>query len=204
MKIFGLTGGIACGKSTVSQHWAQQGLPIIDADLISRKCVDPNTKRGFDALMKIKEVFGPEVFCEDILDRKALGRIVFANQEKKKLLEGILETPYKDIFREEVMRYEEAGFEWVCYDDAMLVEQSNWTLYRPVVVVHVPLNIQMQRLLDRNPVLTSKEAKARVLSQMPSSRRLRYADYAIDNSGSVEETLRTAGVVLREIKSKWA
>jgi dephospho-CoA kinase len=210
MKIFGLTGGIACGKSTVSQHWAQQGLPIVDADLVSRKCVDRNTKRGFDSLMKIREAFGPEVFGEDgrasgpgYLDRKALGRIVFADPEKK-ILEGILEPSYKSILREEMMQHEDAGCEWVCYDNAMLVEQSDWSLYRPVVVVHVPLNIQMQRLLERTPSLTSAEAMARVLSQMPGSRRLKFADYVIDNSGSVEETLLTADVVLREIRSRWA
>lgn len=211
MKIFGLTGGIACGKSTVSQHWAQQGLPIVDADLISRKCVDHNTNRGFDSLMKIREVFGPEVFREDgrasgpgYLDRKALGRIVFTDPEKKKILEGIPEPSYRSILREEMMRHEDAGYEWVCYDNAMLVEQSDWSLYRPIVVVHIPLNIQMQRLLERTPSLTSTEAAARVLSQMPGSRRLKFADYVIDNIGSVEETLLTADVVLREIRSRWA
>lgn len=211
MKVFGLTGGVASGKSTVSRYWAQQGLPIIDADLVSRKCVDPNTERGLEALMKIKGAFGPEVFGEDgrasghgYLDRKALGRIVFADPEKKKILERILEVPYRDIFREEMIQHEKAGVEWVCYDNAMLVEQCDWTVYRPIVVVHIPAELQIKRLLERTPSLTSKDALNRILSQMPSSRKLQYADYVIDNTGTEEDTLRTADVVLREIRKGWA
>lgn len=199
MRIFGLTGGIGCGKSTVSKHWAGQGLPIIDADLLSRQSVSPL----IGTLQQIQKAFGDSVVKDGKLDRSVLGKIVFSDLEKLATLESILQPHYNSFFKDQVEVLEEAGKELACYDNAILIEKFDWEKYRPIVVVHVPMKVQVERIQARNLDMSVTEIKKRIHAQMPGFRRLKYADYVIDNSGTVEETQKQADVVLKQIRERW-
>ena len=195
MLVFGLTGGIGCGKSTVSKHWASKGLPVIDADLLSRQAIDQDT------LITIGNTFGKGVLSRNgTLARGKLGRIVFNDLKALKQLEEILRPRMSQLMQKELIRHEKAGAKLVCYDSAILVEKEEWTRYRPIVVVHVPIEIQLERLRTRNPKHSNKDILSRVFAQMPGVRRLRFADYVIDNSRDVNDTLKSADVVLRSIE----
>jgi dephospho-CoA kinase len=202
MKIFGLTGGIGCGKSTVSKHWAQQGLPIIDPDILSRKAVDPNTAIGLNTLESIRRVFGDVVFRSDgVIDRKKMGSVVFSDKDRLKDLEVIMFPVIGQLMSDEISVLELKGYELACYDNALLIEKSNFENYRPIVVVHIDLDIQIQRVLDRNTHLSKDDVLNRIHSQISSDERLKYANYVIDNSGPLEDTLRSADIVLNKVKS---
>jgi len=204
MKVFGLTGGIGCGKSTVSKHWASQGLAVIEADLLSRRAVDPNDLESGPILWAIKALFGEDVFLPDgNIDRKKLGRIVFNDKESLHLLEGILHPRMEELFTDELRRWRELGHTLICYDSAILIEKHDYprhfSQYRPIVVVHTYINVQIERLCKRHPDEPKQELLARILCQMPGQRKVRLADYVIDNNGSVEDTLKQADEVLASI-----
>lgn len=202
MKIFGLTGGIGCGKSTVSKHWAQQGLPIIDPDLLSRKAVDPSLSIGQRTLESIKKTFGSAIIFDDgTLNRKMMGSIVFGNKQLLSVLEEIIFPVISQLMAEEVAQYEAQGHKLACYDNAVLIEKSNFEKYRPIVVVHVDLDTQIQRVMGRNPHLSKDDVLRRIQSQISSEARLSYADYVIDNSGAPENTIRIANTILDKVKS---
>lgn len=201
IKIFGLTGGIGCGKSTVSKHWASQGLPIIDADLISRGVVNPLSEIGRETLNDIVITFGDVLNDDGSLDRRKLGGIVFGNPKLMHTLESIMYPRMKIIMREQVHQLVEQGYSLACYDNAVLLEKTHYERYRPIVVVHVDTETQVQRIMMRNPDLSKGDIIKRVFSQMPSDQRLKLASYVIDNSGTPEETQRIADVVLTQIRS---
>jgi dephospho-CoA kinase len=204
MKVFGLTGGIGCGKSTVSKHWASQGLAVIDADLLSRQVVNPHNPENGATLYALRSLFGDGVFLPDgNIDRKKLGRIVFNDKEALHVLEGILHPRMEKLFEEELRRWRILGRTLVCYDSAILIEKHDYprhfSQYRPIVVVHTYMNVQIERLCKRHPDEPKLELLARVLCQMPGQRKVRLADYVIDNNGSVEDTLKQADEVLVSI-----
>lgn len=200
MKIFGLTGGIGCGKSTVSRHWSKQGLPIIDPDIFSRQAVDHSIVIGLSTLETIRKIFGDTVIQSDgSLDRKKMGSIVFGNKNLIKDYEGIIFPVIKQLMFDEISVIESKGFKLAGYDNAILIEKSNFENYRPIVVVNVDFDIQVQRVLNRNPNLSKNDVLNRIHSQINSKERLKYADYIIDNSGIIEDTLRSSDIILNKI-----
>lgn len=205
MKVFGLTGGIGCGKTTISKHWASQGLPIIDADLLSRRAVDPEYPKN--VLCQLTTHFGLVVRPDGTLDRQKLGQIVFNDRKALRLLEEIMHPRMDDLFSYELALHRKAGHKLVCYDSAILIDKHDyprhWSQFQPIVVVHISIDIQLKRLCERHPKLPKKEIAARVLAQMPGVRRLQFADYTIDNSGNVTDTLSRADAVLKVIKDSW-
>ncbi len=203
MKIFGLTGGIGCGKSTVSKHWAQMGLPIIDPDILSREAVDPSTLIGLKTLDTIQKIFGPSVLQDDgSLDRKMMGSIVFNDKRLLSSFERIIFPVISQLMTKEISQYKSQGHTLVCYDNAVLIEKSDFEKYRPIVVVHVDLDTQIQRVMNRNPHLSKDDVLKRIQSQMSSEKRLSHADYIIDNSGTLDDTLNASDIVLDNVKRK--
>jgi len=197
MKVFGLTGGLASGKSTVAARFREQGLPVIDADQLAREVVD----KGTSGLTAIVEAFGPEVLLPDgALDRKKVADIVFGDVEKRKTLNAIVHPRIAMRSAELVRGYEERGETLVCYEAALLVENRVSDAFRPLVVVAVSPEVQVERAMARDKA-TEAEARARIAAQFPLAEKVKAADYVIDNSGSREETLRQADEVLAKIRA---
>jgi dephospho-CoA kinase len=200
MIVFGLTGSIGCGKSTVSKHWASQGIPVVDADLVARKAVTPDHIDGINNLREIRKSFGPEYILEDgTLNRTLLAKLVFSDKEKMRELENITHPFINEYVQHLFDKYENDGSDVVCYDNAILIEKRLQSKYRPLVVVHVNVETQIKRIQARSPELTKQQVLERVMSQIPSIRKTKYADYVIDNNGTLENTLKTADIILKQI-----
>lgn len=192
----GLTGGIAVGKSTVMGRLAERGAVCFDADQIARSVVEP----GRPALEAVVAEFGPEVLAPDgSLDRAALGRVVFADAERRERLEAILHPPIiaeqDRLIAEAFARDPEAI---VVVDAALMIESGGYKRFDALVVVHCDPEVQIERLMRRNR-LGRDEALRRVEAQMPQAEKLRYADFAIDTTGGLEETFARADAVWREL-----
>jgi len=183
--IIGLTGGIACGKSTVAQMLVDRGARLVDADQIAREVVLP----GSPALEEIADRFGRIVLKEDgTLDRKRLGEIVFSDPQAKRDLEQILHPRIRQLIRE---RKESLAAEHprrpVIVDIPLLFESGMTEGYDEIMVVYVPEEVQLRRLMERDG-LTTEQAMNRIRSQMPIEEKKRRADVVIDNSGTLKET----------------
>lgn len=191
----GLTGGIACGKSTVAAMLAARGARVIDADRIARDVVEP----GKPAFRRVVERFGQAVVGPDgALDRKALGRIVFADAEKRKELEAIVH-PF--ILQEmecqaRIAQSETSGMP-VVLDVPLLFELGMKDWFEEVVLVYAPEHLQLERLMQRDG-LDAEEARRRLAAQWPIERKRRLADVVIDNSGSLADTERQVDAYWRK------
>lgn len=198
--VFGLTGGIACGKSTVSDYFNTQGVAIVDADQIARDVVDPGTS----GLIEVTAAFGTSVCNADgSLNRKALGAIVFADATQRRRLESILAPRITAAIR--ALTVEAARIhDLVCVDAALLFEYGLHHELRPIVLVALPVEMQIDRLMARNG-LTRGEAEQRIASQMSHEQRLAKlpADgHLLWNTGTVEELREGAREVLRSIRNR--
>ena len=177
----GLTGGIASGKSTVSRYLRALGAVVIDADVLAREAIAPGT-RGFNA---VSEHF-PNAIKDGQIDRRALAKTIFADPEKRRILENIVH-PY--VFREMDVRAGEAEKkgEIVILDIPLLFETCGDGFSDVVWVVHVDRTTQLDRLCRRDG-LTFAEANQRIEAQMPLDSKAERADEVIDNSGSLAWT----------------
>lgn len=196
MRVFGLTGGIASGKSTVSRLWAGSGLPVVDADKVSRMVVEPNTP-GYIAVI---EAFGMGVLLPNgELDRKALGRIVFGDSEKRKVLNAIVHPRIALMTQSILDEHRARGADLVCYDAPLLFENHLEDSFRPVVVVACPPEVQLERIMERDD-LTREEALARIMAQMPQGRKVNAADVVIHNDGDLPTLVMKARQALDEVR----
>ncbi|MGN8048634.1 dephospho-CoA kinase [Curtobacterium sp. 22159] len=198
MRIIGLTGGIAAGKSTVSKRWAEHGAVVVDADRLARDAVAP----GSPGLARVAERFGPGVIAADgSLDRPALGAIVFSDPVARKDLEAITHP--------EVWRLAQAAFDAaaaadpdavVVYDVPLLAEArgSRPLSFDAVVVVDAPAARRIDRLVEHRG-MSRDEAERRVGAQASDADRLALADHVVDATGSLADTLRSADEVWERI-----
>lgn len=192
--IFGLTGGIASGKSTVSAIFAREGVAVVDADSVSRDVVEPGT----EGHAKLVEEFGPDVVTPDgRIGRDRLGALVFRDKEKMGRLTGIV-LPLIIARSEELIRAAALTRSFVCFDAATLVETGAHANYKPLVVVYAKKSVQLQRLMERNS-LSKEEAERRISSQLPTEEKIAVADHVIENSGTLEELELKALAVLHRI-----
>lgn len=200
MRIIGLTGGIAAGKSTVSRRWAEHGGIVVDADRLARDAVAP----GSPGLAQVAERFGPTVIAADgSLDRPALGAIVFSDPAARKDLEAITHP--------EVWRLAQRAFDAaeaadpdavVVYDVPLLAEArgSRPLRFDAVVVVNAPAAQRIERLVaHRN--MPRDEAERRVAAQASDADRLALADHVVDATSSLDQTVRSADEVWSRITS---
>ena len=182
MKI-GLTGSIACGKSTVSDYLRSLGCPVVDADAISRAMTAP----GGPALPSIREAFGSSVFHRDgTLDRRALGSVVFSSSEQRARLNSILHPMIMDEMLAQLRAYEAAGHP-VFADIPLLYECGMEKLFDQIWVVSASRETQIARLFERDG-LTREEAEQRIDAQMPLSEKENRADAVIHTEGTTQET----------------
>ena len=193
MLTVGLTGGIGSGKSAVSALLASHGAVIIDYDKLARDVV----AIGTPALAAIAQRFGPGVIAPDgSLDRPALGAVVFADEQARRDLEGITHPAIRDLA---VQRQLAAGDDAiVVHDNPLLVEMGAVAYCDVVVVVDVPVDLQVERLMEARG-MTEDEARARIASQTSREVRTGVADLVIDNTGSLDELDTIVGGVWDEL-----
>lgn len=184
MRVIGLTGGIACGKSNVSGVLAGLGARIIDGDVISRELTAP----GGSALAPLREAFGDAVFCADgTLDRQALGTLIFGVDAARDRLDAIMQP----LIRRRIVtlldkaRAEDAPA--AVLDMPLLYEKHLEPLCDVVWCVYLPREMQLERLMARNGY-TRAQAAARIASQLSADEKARRADVVIDTSGTIQQT----------------
>ncbi|MEE2756286.1 MAG: dephospho-CoA kinase [Myxococcota bacterium] len=180
----GLTGGIACGKTTVAKMFASRGAVVIDADALARRVVEPNHL----GLKRLVNAFGDWILTDDgRLDRDQLGKHIFAVPEARSVLNAITHPLIAKESQEAISRAFESSPPLVIYDAALLFESGRADGFRPIIVVHVDAATQAKRLMERDR-LSLEQAQQRINSQMPVAEKITYADYLIDNSAELNET----------------
>ena len=192
MKI-GLTGSIACGKSTVSAYLKSLGCIIVDADAISHGLTAP----GGTALPAIREAFGDSVFDGDVLSRRALGALVFSSEEKRAQLNAILHPMILSAIEEQLIAHDTPDA-LVIGDVPLLYECDTAHMFDQVWVVSVPEEEQIARICLRDN-LSREEAKQRIDAQMPLEQKRALADAVIDTSGPIENTRRQVDALIHSI-----
>ena len=183
MHLYGLTGGIASGKSTVSRMLRELGAQVLDADLLAREVVEPGTP----GLAEVAARFPGVVGAEGRLDRAALGARVFANPAERAALNALLHPRIAQAFLERTRALAEAGVPRVIYDAPLLIENGLHTRMEGVILVAVPREVQRARLMLRDG-LSAEAAEARLASQLPLEEKRQHATWVVDNSGEVSAT----------------
>ena len=182
--VYGLTGGIACGKSTVAAMFRAHGVGVVDADQLAREVVLPGTP----ALAAIVDAFGADLLDPDgSLRRKALGERVFGNPEALATLNAITHPRIAALGMQRLMELQRSAAPYLLYEAAILVEQGMHRSFAGLIVVHVAPEVQLARLMARDGA-GEADARARIASQIPLEQKIAMADWTIDNGGSEEQT----------------
>lgn len=194
MRVWGLTGNIACGKSAVEDMLRTAGVPVIDLDVVAREVVQP----GQPALDEIAQAFSASVIGADGgLDRAALGEIVFADPDARAVLQSITWPAIFARAGEHLTALQEQGHDVAVVSAALMVESGSYKTYAGLIVVTCPPDLQLARLLARDD-LTEEQARARIASQLPQQDKAAVADVVIDNGGSLDDThAQVAALVAR-------
>ena len=195
--LLGVTGGIATGKSTVVNMLKEFGAPVIDFDLLAREVVEPEKPAWKD----IVAYFGEQVLQEDRqLDRKKLSDIVFRDFEKRKKLESFTHPRINEEFVNQLKAIVEKDPGAIIQVDVpLLIEQNLQYMFHKTLVVSVPTEKQVERLMARDGI-TQEEAASRLKAQLPIEEKAGYADFVIHNEGSLEETRRQAEALWQTLK----
>ena len=185
MLLIGLTGGIASGKTLVSDHFQSLGAPVLDADVLAREVVLPGSK-GLHALTRY---FTTAILTpKGELDRAALRQIVFANPSDREFLDNTLHPLIRELSEKRINEARTADHPYLIYAVPLLVETMQQDRFDKIVVVDVPVSLQMKRLLQRDGS-DEKQAQAILDAQATREQRKAVADHIVDNSGSIEDTL---------------
>ncbi|MCK1991809.1 dephospho-CoA kinase [Peribacillus muralis] len=193
-QIIGITGGIASGKSSVSLYLQELGFTIVDADLASRAVVEP----GEEAYQQVVSAFGEEILLADgTIDRAALGSIIFHDQEKRLLLNGIVHPAVRKWMLLKTEEALAAGEETVFMDIPLLFESKLTYMVEKTLLIYADERIQLKRLMNRNG-LSEADALARIHSQMPLADKKALADAVIDNNGELTETKKQVRAILND------
>ncbi|AMV61348.1 Dephospho-CoA kinase [Pediococcus damnosus] len=179
--ILGLTGSIATGKSTVSAYLKELGYPIVDADQVARDVVQPETA----VANQLRTTFGDVIFDNLTLNRKRLGKIVFADATQLEKLNAIIQPAIRVAIIQSLKKEQTANL--VVLDAPLLLEQGYQQLVDKIMVVKSDPTSQLDRLMRRDG-FSKQEAQKRIATQWSQEKKLGFADIVIDNSGSIEET----------------
>jgi dephospho-CoA kinase len=197
VKLVGLTGGIASGKSTVAKILGQLGAAIVDADALSREVVAP----GHDGWTEIVATFGRDVLQADqTLDRQKLRTLIFNHPEARKKLEAIIHPRVRALAEKRIREHGDAGFAIVVYEVPLLFEGNLQQWLHPVILVACDVDIQRQRLQQRDG-LDAAAAQKHLDAQMSLEEKRRLADYVIENNGSLADLEAQVRAVLLEIQA---
>lgn len=186
MKVLGLTGGIATGKSTVASMLEELGAKIVDADELAREILEP----GQEAWREIIAAFGSEILRGDkTIDRARLRRIIFGDKSARARLESITHSRIRNLAQQRIQQLAADGAEVIVYEAPLLFENRVHHWLRPVILVACDLDIQRQRLQERDG-LNKREIEQHLNAQMSLEEKRQLADLVIENNGDLEELRR--------------
>lgn len=197
MHVFGLTGGIASGKSTVSRMLRELGARVLDADVLAREVVEPGTP----GLQRIRERFPGVVGPDGRLDRVRLGAHIFADPAERAALNAIVHPEVRALFLQKLLALEAEGITHAIYDVPLLIETGLHTAMEGVAVVWVPRDVQKARLMARDG-LDAGQAEARLQAQLSLDDKRAHATWVIDNSGAPESTRPQVEAVWRAMLAR--
>jgi|YelNatPaOPRAMG01_1025707.scaffolds.fasta_scaffold04720_6 dephospho-CoA kinase len=196
MRIIGLTGNIASGKSKISEYLKTKGYKIIDADLIGKTILEEDTIKN-----KLVRYFGTEILNEDgSINRKKLGSIVFSSKKNLEKLNRVTLPILSKKIRKKINEYKRKKIKIVVLDAAILIEAKWNRIVDEVWVVYTNPEIQLDRLMKRENY-TIDEAKNRIFAQMDINEKLKYADVIINNSYEWEKTKLQIDEEIERLKS---
>ena len=188
----GITGSIACGKSTVSDYLIAKGYTIIDADKLGHVALNSD-----DVKRKLAEKFGDEILENNEISREKLGKLVFGNDDNLKILNSIIHPKIKELIIK--LQEEHKDEDLVFLDIALLYEANFVDLVEKVAVVYVDEDVQLERLMTRN-FLSKEEALKRIESQMSPQEKASLGDFVINNSYRKEDTFQQIDEILEKLK----
>ena len=188
----GITGSIACGKSTVSNYLKEKGYTIIDADKLGHIALTSDEVKE-----KLKKSFGLTILENNEISREKLGKLVFGNDENLKILNSIVHPYIRKIILQLQEKHRDERL--VFLDIALLFEAGFEDLVEKIIVVHVDEKIQLARLMSRN-ALSKEQAMFRIESQMSSKDKSILGNYVIDNGGTKEETYKQIDLIIEALE----
>ena len=188
----GITGSIACGKSTVSDYLKEKGYTIIDADKLGHVALTSE-----DVKRRLSETFGANILVNNEISREVLGRLVFGNDNNLKKLNNIIHPKIKELILK--LQEEHKNEDLVFLDIALLYEANFVDLVEKVVVVYVDDDVQLERLMTRNS-LSKVEALKRIESQISPQEKASLGDFVINNSYGKEDTFQQIDEILEKLK----
>ena len=190
--IIGITGSIACGKSTVSNYLKSKGYIVIDADKIGHEALDDDYVKE-----KLILAFGNEILDDNKINRQKLGELVFGNSSNLNVLNSIVHPEIRKKILEKIDKNNDQEFIFI--DVALLFEAKFDDLVDKIIVVYVDENTQLTRLMKRNSI-SKKEALSRIVSQMSPIEKAKLGDYTVNNNLDVINTYEQVDKVLSELK----
>ena len=190
--IIGITGSIACGKSTVSNYLKSKGYIVIDADKIGHEALDDDYVKE-----KLILAFGNEILEDNKINRQKLGELVFGNSSNLNVLNSIIHPEIRKKILEKIDKNNDK--ELIFIDVALLFEAKFDDLVDKIIVVYVDKNTQLTRLMKRNSI-SEKEALSRIVSQMSPIEKAKLGDYTVNNNLDVINTYEQVDKVLSELK----
>lgn len=195
--LIGVTGGIASGKTTVTHMLRDLGALLIDYDLIARQVVEP----GKQAWKEILDYFGSEILQKDQqIDRKRLSKIVFNDLEKRRKLESLTHPRIHDEFVRQLISMAKKNPGAIFQVSIpLMIEQDLQYMFHKLVVVYVPEEKQIERLMERDRI-SEAEAHTIIKAQLPIDEKLRHADFVINNAGFPEETKKQVDYLWLKLK----
>jgi dephospho-CoA kinase len=197
VKLVGLTGGIASGKSTVAKILEHLGAAIVNADVLAREVVEPDQEAWKDIVAR----FGPDVLKPDqTLDRQKLRTVIFNDPDARKELEAIIHPRVRALAEQRIREHGAAGFAIVVYEVPLLFEAKIHEWLRPVILVACDIDTQRRRLELRDQI-DSAAAQKIIDAQMSLAEKRRLADYVIENNGSLSDLERQVREVLAKIQA---
>lgn len=190
--IIGITGSIACGKSTVSNYLKSKGYIVIDADKIGHEALDDDYVKE-----KLILAFGNEILDDNKINRQKLGELVFGSSSNLNVLNSIIHPEIRKKILQKIDKNNDKEFIFI--DVALLFEAKFDDLVDKIIVVYVDKNTQLTRLMKRNSI-SEKEALSRIVSQMSPIEKAKLGDYTVNNNLDVINTYEQVDKVLSELK----
>jgi dephospho-CoA kinase len=196
LKLVGLTGNIGSGKSTIGRMFAARGVPVIDADDLLREAQAP----GQPAHAEIAAAWPEAVAADGAIDRKRLGRIVFADPAARRRLEAITHPRIQELSRARAGALADAGHQLALYEATLLVESGRHKELDGLIVVTASAATRLARVVARDG-LSEDEVQARMRAQMPEEDKVRLATHVIDNDGDLAATEAQVDRIIAELRS---
>jgi dephospho-CoA kinase len=196
MKLVGLTGGVGSGKSTVDEMLRELGADVVDADEATHMVYEPGSP-GYDAVVR---EFGPDFVRDGKVDRSRLGDLVFRDPDARRRLNAIVHPLVREWMAKRTAEAVERGAELVVQDVPLLFENSLEKLFSSVILVYVPEDVQVERLVAGRG-FTPERARAVIAAQMPIEAKRGLAQHVINNSGPMDDTRAQVTAVWKQLQS---